>query len=156
MKDKIFRIIKKFLKKQLNDYYESRLLNEMPSIKKQIEKDSQMNKVYVNYPLKTRVIFRSNEPEPLLVGTVKGYETLHDKVYMLIEDEITGNISMPLETNLMLYTKERKQALDKLDWAEQFNVMSRNHYWISETTQKEKESKEYLSLTNNTRFVKKI
>ena len=80
-----------------------------------------MNAVEINYPIGTKVIIRSNEPEPLYVGHITSYEERFNEPIITLEsgqEVLCGG-------SIAWYTEERYKALCKLTWDEQYNVMSK-------------------------------
>lgn len=135
MKKLLFTIFKNLFNKELEFY----LLDEMKALKIKQEIEA----TQINYPIGKKVIVRSNEPNDLIIGKVIGYEQIHKKLLLVIEDCKNKKIIMPLDNTPAIYCKERHESLMKLNWAEQWNVMSKNHYVIDAKTFKYKESDLY-------------
>lgn len=135
--------MKKLLFKLFLAYFKKELKSQISMALKDHKKQQEIESTRINYPIGKKVIIRSNEPNDLVVGTVVGYEQFNTKLLLLIEDCKTKEIIMPLDNQPAIYYKERYDALLKLNWAEQWNVMSKNHYFIDAKTFKYKESDAY-------------
>jgi hypothetical protein len=99
-----------------------------------------------NYPLGWKVIVRSNEPEPLRVGHVVDHKRCgitNNSLLFGVKDEATGSVFYTM-VHPAHWSAARESALRKLDWAEQYNVMSK-YDTISRECQLEKESSDYLN-----------
>jgi hypothetical protein len=131
--------MKNILFKLLSNVFQSEINQQVKSILNQKEIDS----TKINYPIGTEVIVRSNEPQDLVIGTVVGYQQLRNKCLLLIKNNKTNEVIMPLDNQPAIFYKERFEALSKLNWADQWNVMSKSHYFIDTETFKYKESLEY-------------
>lgn len=88
------------------------------------------NRVEINYPIGQRVIIRSNEPGDLFIGDVISYrESKSNGLYLTIQDD-NGAVITTFDQSPPYWSYEREAALRKLNWAEQWNVMSK-YYDIS-------------------------
>lgn len=102
--------------------------------------DDKLRRVYVNYPIGTKIISQSNEPSPVLVGTVTDYITIKKSVLLQVTDD-TGRV-FHLLNRPAYWTKQREYALGKLNWAERYTVMCKFDE-ITEDERKRKESQAY-------------
>ena len=83
----------------------------------------------------------------MVIGEVIGYDDFgKDKTLLLIKDLATGRELVSLNNAPPYWSEARERALLKLDWAEQWNVMTQ-YYEIDSEHQKSKETKEYLNRT---------
>ena len=115
-------IFKNFFLKKLSDEIES-------IVSRRIKEDRIAQKEYalqINFPIGTKVILVGNEPGPLTVAEVFGYERLTiakelDIVYII---PATGKQFYSF-TSPIYWTQEREDALNKLTWDERYNVTTR-------------------------------
>ena len=138
----LWNFIKNHFKKELNAYADQFKESHYRTLKQEHEEQ----KVYTNYPIETKVIVRSNEPEDLRVGVVTDYQRIGDKIFLVIEDS-KKNTFIPSDNAPPYWTQERENALHKLNWAEQWNVMTK-YYDIDLAHQSSKESPEYKNRKN--------
>lgn len=128
---KIFfwKIIFKIFNKEINDQCIEfcKKENSIFTIKQKQEK---RNSTIYNYPIGSKVIIRSNQPENLLIGSVVRYEDLgyNKPILLVVLDEKSGEEFMPLDNSPMHWSKECEDALMKLNWIEQWNVMNKGNY----------------------------
>lgn len=102
-----------------------------------------LNRMFKNYPIGQRVIIRSNEPEDLIVAKVIDYVPCHNgQTFLKLQNLDSGEQLMNFDTSPPYWTAEREIALRKLNWAEQWNVMTK-FIDISLEEQHRKESAEY-------------
>lgn len=104
-------------------------------------KQRENDKVTLNYPKGTKVIIRTNEPGPLLVGHVTDYfPDKRGNIYAIGITQADGSHFMTLNTSPAYYHPAIVEALSKLEWNEQWNVLSSRGLVIIDP--KEKERKE--------------
>lgn len=131
MKTILFKILSKWFQSEINTQVNIKINHK------------EIIATKTNYPVGTQVIIRSNEPQDLVIGTVVGYEQIRNKCLLLVKNHKTNEVIMPLDNQPAIFYQERLDALSKLNWAEQWNVMSKSHYFIDQETFKYKESNEY-------------
>lgn len=139
MKQFLWNLIKKHFQAEIKACVESHKkchFNELSQIES-------VRKTLINYPLQTKVIVRSNEPQPLFIGKVVGHQAMRNGKLLLVIEDSSGKQIMPLDNEPPYWSQEREDALSKLDWAEQWNAMSKYDYQIDAETKARKESKEY-------------
>ena len=133
MKKHILKLIMKFFKQELDIFYFS------PK-EKESKLQEEEKKIRLNYPVGTKIITQSNEPEDLLVAKVCGYQKFHHGTFILVE-KANGEQVFLCDKNPMIYSKEREDALNTLPWFQRYNVMTRNTYYIPYKVAKIKENK---------------
>lgn len=140
--------MKKILWKFVSYLFQKEIASHVESFRRthfiQEEKKQDQRRVKVNYPIGTKVIIRSNEPDDLLIGLVVEH-VLHENsgsLYLKIKEESTGNFYCPLDNEPPYWTEDREKALRKLNWAEQWNVLCK-YADIDLEHQAYKESAEY-------------
>lgn len=122
---------------QLGRFYHQTIAIEQDHLREK-EAAQRNRKITVNYPVGTKIILRSNEPDELVIGEVVGYWRNNDQVFLSIKDAEIGVVYNSICTEPPYWSKEREAALRKLNWAEQWNVMSK-YYDIDEEHQKNRE-----------------
>ena len=80
------------------------------------------------YPLGGRLIARSNEDDPLLIGVVLSYERIHDTWFIWIRNEKTHERFLVGNQIIRPYSEDLFVALNKLTAKEQWNVMAKNYF----------------------------
>jgi hypothetical protein len=78
------------------------------------------------YPTGSRVVCRSNEDEPLMIGTLEKWEKLAERSpnkLPFVRDEATGELMIVMGV-IRLYDEKLIKALNKLTYAEQWNVLA--------------------------------
>ena len=81
----------------------------------------------INFPIGSKVIIKSNEPNPYQIGTVIGFHSFHDDIktiFPVVEVEGKDYVVFGIMKH---YHPLRAKALDKLTPEEQWNVMSDFH-----------------------------
>lgn len=146
MKKLLWSLIQKYFKVEMSQLVDSHKEKHF----RELNHAQENRRIKMNYPVGTKVIVRSNEPDDLFIGEVVGYQhhEKSDKYYLIIQDKVTGQEICPLDQAPPYWTKEREAALRKLNWAEQWNVLSK-YYDIDEEHQKYKESFEYENRLNS-------
>lgn len=77
----------------------------------------------VNFPIGQRVVVRSNEDDPLLIGTVSGYENFgRNRLFCLVKND-AGDEYIAFGV-IHHYSPGKVEALNKLTPREQWNVMA--------------------------------
>jgi len=91
-----------------------------------VSKEKDRTKNQVNFPIDTKVIYRSNEPGPLLIGHVVDHIPIckSQQLICAIKCEKTGEVFTPMSSPVW-WDEEREKSLNKLDWWEQWNVINR-------------------------------
>jgi hypothetical protein len=139
MRTYLWNWFKNYFKKEISEYVAS--FKEVHY--REVDEEKDTRRVTMNYPIGQKVIVRSNEPDDLFIGKVVNY-MVHEKsnkTFLIIEDS-DGKQICPLDRSPSYWTQERENALRKLNWAEQWNVMSK-YYDIDISHQQYKESDEY-------------
>jgi hypothetical protein len=77
----------------------------------------------VNYPTGSRVIVRSNNDEPLMIGTIEKWEEIGGTKVPVIKDEETGKNFFVMGV-IRHYHDLLLEALNKLTPYEQWNVLA--------------------------------
>lgn len=126
MKNYLWTLVKKYFAKEIQAM--------MPA------KEDPTKRMRYNYPVGTKVIVRSNEPDDLFIGTIISHEVIHEQLFLSIQDE-NGKVICPMSEPAH-WTQEREDALRKLSWHEQLNVMNK-FYGISKEDAERKESPAY-------------
>jgi len=82
----------------------------------------------VNYPLGSEIIFKSNENEPYKRGTIINYVAVSKSSNLIPQVKFyeTGEVFLVMGI-IRHHTKELCDALDKLNYIEQWNVLSEFH-----------------------------
>lgn len=133
MKKYLLKLIMKFFKQELDVFYFS------PK-EKEKELQEEERRIKFNYPVGTKIIAQSNEPEDLLVAKVCGYQNFHHGTFILVEKP-NGEQVLLTDKNPMIHSQEREDALNTLPWFQRYNVMTRNTYYIPYKVAKIKENK---------------
>ena len=83
----------------------------------------------VNYPVGSRVICRSNQDEPLMFGEITEWKQKNNisSPIPLIRDEKDGEIYYVMGV-IRHYNEDLLSALEKLAYAEQWNVLAEFGY----------------------------
>lgn len=91
----------------------------------EVSAEKRREKNVINFPVGTKVIYRSNEPDPLLVGKIVDHVPVSKAKTLLcvVECEKTGAKHM-LMSDPVWWDEEREKSLMKLQWWEQWNVMN--------------------------------
>lgn len=139
----IFRLLRFLCANELSRY----ILQFRDSHYEAVRKEKSKQATYINYPLGTIVIFRSNEPGPLIIGPVVEHSHLEDKILLGVKCRETRNVVYSLNNTPPYWTEERETALKKLSWLEQWNVLSKYHS-MKEEEKAYKESPQYQSKPN--------
>ena len=80
-------------------------------------------KLYQEEALGSRVMVRTNEPEPLMIGKVVKFEDMgHSTLIHVIQDEATGEKFLCCGV-ILPYNKGLEDYLNTLDPKEQWNLM---------------------------------
>jgi hypothetical protein len=143
MKNFFWNIFRKFFTSEIKAHVASFTMTHYSEVK--VLKDRK--KTLVNYPINTKLIVRSNEPDELVIGHVVSHDDFgkeNGPIFLIIKDEKTGREGVSFNTEPPYWTQEREDALRKLNWAEQWNVLSK-FYDIDSEHQAAKESPEYLN-----------
>jgi hypothetical protein len=135
MKKLLFSLFVKFFKKELSLIQEP-IKEEKTKQEKVLE---EKRKLKINYPIGTKIIAQSNEPEDLLVASVCDYQEFHHGTFLVVQKD-NGTQAVLLDQNPMLYCKEREDALKTLPWFQRYNVMTRNSYYVDYQTAQGKEN----------------
>lgn len=142
MKNILWNLIQKIfsleIKQQMQMYADIEKINYY----KTKSKEESIIKILKNYPVGTKIISQSNEPDDLLIATIVSHEIIPYGVILIAENS-NGEQFTLLDKNPTYWNQEREDALRKLDWAERYNVLSKYHYYIDTETKKHKESQEY-------------
>ena len=77
-------------------------------------------KFITNWPRGTQVILRSNEPGPLIIGVIEDY---FEKGDMAVVKSEGGRLAV-CGGAMSVFDEDRLAALNKLNWHEQYNVMT--------------------------------
>ena len=133
MKNLIYKIFSRLFRERLEmdryDYYDKR------------RTDDEVRKLVINFPIGTKVISQSNEPEAMIIGSVIGH--ISSGYNNTVKVRTKSGRDLIILGTLAYYTKERENTLRKLDWAERYNVMSK-YYGISDSDKKRMEKRSYL------------
>jgi uncharacterized damage-inducible protein DinB len=150
MKNMIWTIVKRFFRKEINQMMEINSDYEKRQYYRQMQQEEETKRTIVNYPVGTKIISQSNEPNELLVAHVVRHEILHHGIMLIVKNSAGAELAL-LDKTPSLWAQEREDALQKLSWDERYNVMSKYHYFIDRETRIHKESDEYKNrLTNKT------
>ena len=122
MKKFLYSLASSFFREEIKAHVELHKDNHWREIS--IEKDR--IKSQINFPLETKVIYRSNEPGPLLIGHIVDHIPIckSQQLICAIKCEKTGKVSTPMSSPIW-WDEEREKSLNKLDWWEQWNVINR-------------------------------
>ena len=83
-----------------------------------------------NYPVGSRVVCRSNEDEPLMIGVIEKWDKFaehHTTMLPFVRDEATNELMVVMGV-IRHYEEPLIQALNKLTPAEQWNVLAEFGY----------------------------
>lgn len=130
MKTFFWNLVQKIFKAEIQTnalaYSDSQKMNHF----REMEEAQEIRRAEVNFPVGKKVIIRSNEPDPLFIGLVSGYELIQMKLQKVMLVKITSASGQTIQqphTSLIPWAQEREDALNKLSWDEQWNVVSRFH-----------------------------
>jgi hypothetical protein len=112
-----------------------------------MQKEEDTKRILMNYPIGTRIISQSNEPDPLLIGNVVSHEKIHHGIMLMIENDEGRRFTL-LDKALALWAQEREDALRKLEWNERYNVMSKYQYFVTDEVKNHKETYAYKNRLN--------
>lgn len=142
MKKFLWSLVRKFFNSEITTLMNNHANNIKVDYHYQMQKEEETKRTLMNYPIGTKVISQSNEPNDLLVGTIVRHEVMHHGVMLVVEDE-SGKQFALLDKTPAYWYQEREDALRKLSWDERWNVMSKYFYIIDAETKAHKESAEY-------------
>ena len=134
MRNYIWKLIQKIFSQELASFASAFYVQK--------EKDENIRRTQMNYPLGTKIISQSNEPDELLVATVISHELIHHGIMLMVENAQGQRFTL-FNNAPALWTKEREAALRKLSWDERWNVMGKNFYVIDKKTKQRKETSDY-------------
>lgn len=124
MRKWIWSKIQKCFQQEINILISSQKESHYREVKTQKDREATV----INYPAGTKILLRSNEPDPLCVCVVIGHEDFgkpDGKILLIVKDVKTGAVLSSLNNSPACWSQEREEALNKLNWAEQWNVMSK-------------------------------
>ena len=132
MKSFLWSIIKTFFSKEIALDSKNYCLGET-EIFRQKMMDEKRKATLINYPVGTKVILRSNEPNDLVIGHVISHLDIapHREILITVKDDKTEKEITTLNPKPAIWSQEAEDALLKLNWAEQWNVMSSGNYIIT-------------------------
>lgn len=116
MKQFIWRFIIQVFNKEIHAKCVEFCNTENQIFSKKQRQEKRRSTVY-NYPIGSKVIVRSNQP---------------DDLFLVIKDEKSGEEFMPLDNSPMHWSKEAEDALLKLNWVEQWNVMGKGNHILDQ------------------------
>lgn len=133
MKQFIWRFIIQVFNKEIHAKCVEFCNTENQIFSKKQRQEKRRSTVY-NYPIGSKVIVRSNQPDDLLIGHVIRHEDMGEsrEILLVIKDEKSGEEFMPLDNSPMHWSKEAEDALLKLNWVEQWNVMGKGNHILDQ------------------------
>jgi hypothetical protein len=127
--------------------FQSELNGHALHVHKELMEKNEEDRVYINYPIGQKVIVRSNEPDELVIGDVVDYEVMKNRVFLVVKNDKTGEKTISLNNKPPYWSPDRESALRKLNWCEQWNVMTQ-YTDMTEEDMLHKESPEYRNRKN--------
>ena len=143
----MFFIVEKIFKNQINKLISQASRNEREKI---LEEDRvrRIECFKIDFPLGQKVIYRSNEPGPLLIGHIVDHQIVGQaqrSILAIVKCQETGKEWMPMGKPIQ-WTKEREEALKRLQWWEQWNVLTHSsaapHFTKDDAKKKEYKQKQ--------------
>ena len=143
MKKIIWNLFSKVFKSEISTIVE---YEKSQAVKKALDShdfDVEWKRATSNFPVGTKVLSQSNEPEPLFIGEVLGHEIIKNQIFIVASN---GEKTLYLKNgNTSVWCEEREDALSKLSWDERFNVMSRYYYYLGFEDAHRKNQPEYIN-----------
>ena len=107
---------------------------------KENEKTKKKYFLEVAYPGNTKVIVVGNEPTPLQVAIVTGYQKINDQYFLIFKDVNTGKEFFSLDTRPLYWNQELENLLSKMDWVERWNIISHGKFPLTPEDKARKEA----------------